>query len=239
MRSTADILRHGRRRRSAAVAGFARPRSRRRDQAPRRLPAHAGGRRPDLARPAIAAASTSAASIWSCVQFTTGLEMFQAMIGGSLDVLSTGAVRLELPGARPGQGVPDQQHRVRDRAALGARRLGHQVVRRPEGQAHRHHDRHHRARLPRHARCAPTSSTRPRTCEIVNQRMAEAVTSFISGAVPAVALWVPFDVTVRRRSPDARKTRRRIGLLSRRPRSSAAGPRATTSTSRTSRRWPR
>ena len=26
------------------------------------------------------------------IQFTTGLELFQAMIGGSLDVLSTGAV---------------------------------------------------------------------------------------------------------------------------------------------------
>ena len=29
--------------------------------------------------------------------------------------------------------------------------------------------------------------------QLVNQRMAEAVTSFVSGAVPAVALWVPFD----------------------------------------------
>ena len=41
--------------------------------------------------------------------------------------------------------------------------------------------------------------------EILNQRMAEAVTSFISGAVPAVALWVPFNVTVRDKVPGARK----------------------------------
>jgi NitT/TauT family transport system substrate-binding protein len=41
--------------------------------------------------------------------------------------------------------------------------------------------------------------------EIVNQRMAEAVTSFISGAVPAVALWVPFDITVRSKVPGAKK----------------------------------
>jgi len=41
--------------------------------------------------------------------------------------------------------------------------------------------------------------------EIVNQRMAEAVTSFISGAVPAVALWVPFDITVRNKVPGAKK----------------------------------
>jgi NitT/TauT family transport system substrate-binding protein len=41
--------------------------------------------------------------------------------------------------------------------------------------------------------------------EILNQRMAEAVTSFISGAVPAVALWVPFNVTVRDKVPGAKK----------------------------------
>ena len=61
--------------------------------------------------------------------------------------------------------------------------------------------------------------------EIVNQRMAEAVTSFISGAVPAVALWVPFNIMVATRCPARRcsSTRR---LTTRRPRSSAAGPRA-------------
>ena len=40
--------------------------------------------------------------------------------------------------------------------------------------------------------------------EIVNQRMSEAVTSFISGAVPAVALWVPFNITVRDKVPGAK-----------------------------------
>jgi NitT/TauT family transport system substrate-binding protein len=40
--------------------------------------------------------------------------------------------------------------------------------------------------------------------EIVNQRMSEAVTSFISGAVPAVALWVPFNVTVKEKVPGAK-----------------------------------
>ena len=45
----------------------------------------------------------------------------------------------------------------------------------------------------------------PKDVRVVNQRMTEAVTSFISGAVPAVALWVPFDVTVRDKMPGARK----------------------------------
>jgi NitT/TauT family transport system substrate-binding protein len=40
--------------------------------------------------------------------------------------------------------------------------------------------------------------------EIVNQRMSEAVTSFISGAVPAVALWVPFNITVKQKVPSAK-----------------------------------
>ena len=41
--------------------------------------------------------------------------------------------------------------------------------------------------------------------QLVNQRMAEAVTSFVSGAVPAVALWVPFDTIVKQKVPGARK----------------------------------
>ena len=40
--------------------------------------------------------------------------------------------------------------------------------------------------------------------QIVNQRMSEAVTSFISGAVPAVALWVPFNIIVRDKVPGAK-----------------------------------
>jgi NitT/TauT family transport system substrate-binding protein len=35
--------------------------------------------------------------------------------------------------------------------------------------------------------------------------MPDAVTSFISGAVPAVALWVPFNITVREKVPGAKK----------------------------------
>jgi NitT/TauT family transport system substrate-binding protein len=41
--------------------------------------------------------------------------------------------------------------------------------------------------------------------ELLNQRMPEAVTSFISGAVPAVALWVPFNIAVREKVPGAKK----------------------------------
>jgi NitT/TauT family transport system substrate-binding protein len=45
----------------------------------------------------------------------------------------------------------------------------------------------------------------PKELEIVNQTMPAAVTAFISGAVPAVALWVPFNIAVRDKVPDAVK----------------------------------
>ncbi|HLU00749.1 MAG TPA: ABC transporter substrate-binding protein, partial [Burkholderiaceae bacterium] len=40
--------------------------------------------------------------------------------------------------------------------------------------------------------------------QIVNQRMQDAVTAFISKAVPAVALWVPFNISVRQHVPNAK-----------------------------------
>jgi len=40
---------------------------------------------------------------------------------------------------------------------------------------------------------------------LVNQRMSEAVSSFVSGAVPAVALWVPFNIIVKDNVPGAKK----------------------------------
>ena len=51
--------------------------------------------------------------------------------------------------------------------------------------------------------------------QLVNQRMAEAVTSFVSGAVPAVALWVPFDVDGEAEGAERAQDRRRLGVLSR------------------------
>ena len=62
--------------------------------------------------------------------------------------------------------------------------------------------------------------------------MAEAVTSFISGAVPAVALWVLFDVTIRQKLPGGAAASTPRPSTLRRP-SWAAGRRATTTTTRT------
>ncbi len=135
--------------------------------------------------------------------FSTGLELFQAMIGGSLDVLSTGAVISNFP-AR-GQGkvflVNDIEYAtaqlwVRDDAIKTIADLkGRQISTTTGTTAHVFLDRALRS-----AKLDPAKDV-----QLVNQRMAEAVTSFVSGAVPAVALWVPFDTIVKQKVPGARK----------------------------------
>lgn len=138
------------------------------------------------------------------IKFTTGLEIFQAMIGGSLDVLSTGAVISNFP-AR-GQGkvfllnnieYATAQLWVREEAGIKtlADLKGKQISTTTGTTAHVFLDRALRS-----AKLDPANDVK-----IVNQRMAEAVTSFITGAVQAVALWVPFDTVIKQKLPGARK----------------------------------
>lgn len=137
------------------------------------------------------------------IQFTTGLELFQAMIGGSIDVLSTGAVLSNFPARGQGKAFlinnieyATAQLWVRDPAIKTVADLKGKKVSTTAGTtAHVFLDRALRS-----------GGIDPATdIQLVNQRMSEAVTSFISGAVDAVALWVPFDVTVRSKVADARK----------------------------------
>jgi NitT/TauT family transport system substrate-binding protein len=136
-------------------------------------------------------------------QFNTGLEVFQALIGGSLDVLATGAVLSNFP-AR-GQGkvflindieVATAQLWVHSDQGIQsfADLKGKRIATSTGTTAHVFLDRALRA-----------NSVDPKEVELLNQAMPAAVTSFISGAVPAVALWVPFNVTVRDKVPDAVK----------------------------------
>ena len=136
------------------------------------------------------------------IQFTTGLELFQAMIGGSLDVLSTGAVVSNFP-AR-GQGkvflmnnieYATAQLWVRDDIKSIADLKGKQISTTTGTTAHVFLDRALRS-----GNLDPAKDV-----QLVNQRMTEAVTSFISGAVPAVALWVPFDTVIKQKMTGARK----------------------------------
>jgi len=138
------------------------------------------------------------------VQFTTGLELFQAMIGGSLDMLSTGAVVSNFPARGQGRvflinNVEFATAQLWVREDQGVRSFadlkGKKISTTTGTTAHVFLDSALRA----------NGLDPAKDVEIVNQRMAEAVTSFVSGAVPAVALWVPFDVTVRSKVPGAKK----------------------------------
>jgi sulfonate transport system substrate-binding protein len=135
------------------------------------------------------------------VQFTTGLELFQAMIGGSIEMLATGAVISNFP-AR-GQGkmflVNDVEFATAqlwvraDEIKSFADLKGKKISTTTGTTAHVFLDTALRA-----------NNVDPKDVEVVNQRMSEAVTSFISGAVPAVALWVPFNVPVREKVKGAK-----------------------------------
>lgn len=136
-------------------------------------------------------------------QFNTGLELFQAMIGGSLDMLSTGAVVSNFP-AR-GQGkvflinsveFATAQLWVRDDQGIKSFNdlKGKRIATTTGTTAHVFLDTALRA-----------NGIGPKDVELLNQRMPEAVTSFISGAVPAVALWTPFNIAVRDKVPTAKK----------------------------------
>jgi len=135
--------------------------------------------------------------------FQTGLEIFQAMIGGSLDVLSTGAVISNFPARGQGKmflanAVEFATAQLWVREDQGIKSIadlkGKRVATTAGTTAHVFLNTALKA-----------NKMGPGDIELLNQRMPDAVTSFISGAVPAVALWVPFNVTVRDKVPGAKK----------------------------------
>jgi NitT/TauT family transport system substrate-binding protein len=137
------------------------------------------------------------------VQFQTGLELFQAMSGGSIDVLSTGAVMSNFP-AR-GQGKVFLINDVEFATAqlwvhpdMGVKTIadlkGKKISTTTGTTAHVFLDKALRS----------NGLDPKKDVQIVNQRMPDATSAFISKAVPAVALWVPFNIAVRNRVPSAR-----------------------------------
>lgn len=136
-------------------------------------------------------------------RFDTGIALFQALVGGSLDILSTGAVISNFP-AR-GQGKVFLINDVEWATA--------QLWARPEAGIKTIADL-------RGKKIATTAGTTAnvflyealranglditKDVEVVNQPMPQAVTAFIAGAVPAVALWVPFNLQVQQQVPGAK-----------------------------------
>ena len=137
------------------------------------------------------------------IKFNTGLELFNAMIGGSLDMLSTGAVISNFPARGQGKAFlinniefATAQLWIREDQGVKtwADLKGKRITTTLGTTAHVFLDAALRA----------NGIDPAKDVEIVNQTMPVAVTSFISGAVPAVALWVPFNIQVRQRVPAAR-----------------------------------
>ncbi|MFG1478354.1 ABC transporter substrate-binding protein [Xanthobacter sp. V4C-4] len=136
------------------------------------------------------------------LQFVTGLEAYQALAGGSVDVVTTGAVISNFPARGQGKvflingletGIA--QIWVDPKAGIStlADLKGKQVATTRGTTAHFF--------LHRALKSVGLDSTKD--VEIVHQRLDQAVTAFISGSVPAVVLWVPLDTPIRQRRPDA------------------------------------
>ncbi|GIQ78503.1 ABC transporter substrate-binding protein [Bradyrhizobium sp. RD5-C2] len=137
------------------------------------------------------------------VEFNTGFEVVQAMAAGKLDVLSAGGVissllprggytaflvnDIEIATAqlwvRPDKGVTTFADLRGKRIATARMTTAHIFL-----------DRALRA-----------NGLAPTDVEIANSNMSTAVDAFIAGEVPAVALWVPFNITVREKLPGAVK----------------------------------
>jgi NitT/TauT family transport system substrate-binding protein len=136
-------------------------------------------------------------------EFNTGPEVFDAMASGGLDVLTAGGAisnylalghgraflinDVEIATAqlwvRPDQGIKRFADLKGRRIATTTKTTAHIFL----------------------SRALRANDVNPSEVELVNRSMSAAVASFISGEVPAVALWVPFNILVREKLPTAVK----------------------------------
>jgi NitT/TauT family transport system substrate-binding protein len=136
-------------------------------------------------------------------EFNTGPEVFEAMAGGKLDVLSAGGVISNYLALGAGRAFLINDIEIATaqlwvRPDLGVRTFadlrGKPIATTTKTTAHIFLDRALRA-----------NNIGISEVEVRNSSMSAAVASFISGEVPAVALWVPFNITVREKLPAAIK----------------------------------
>jgi NitT/TauT family transport system substrate-binding protein len=137
------------------------------------------------------------------VEFKTGFEVFEALVGGKIDMLATGAVISNFPARGRGKmflvnSIEYATAQLWVRGDQGIRNVvdlkGQRIATTVGTTAHVFLDTALRA-----------NGVDPGEVQIQNFPMPAAVQAFISGAVPAVALWVPFNITVREKMPQATK----------------------------------
>jgi len=147
---------------------------------------------------------------FEAIRFYTGIDLFQALSGGSIDMLITGAVISNWPArgqgkvflinniefgtaqlwVQPGSGIDSLADLKGKKISTTRGTTAHVFL--------------HNAL--KSVGLAETDATgKYKNVTIVNQRMSEAVSSFVGGAVPAVAMWVPFNVIIQKNVPGAKK----------------------------------
>lgn len=135
--------------------------------------------------------------------YNTGPQIFEAMAAGKLDVLSAGGVISNYLALGQGRAFLINDIEVATaqlwvRPDKGVRTFadlkGKPIATTKKTTAH--------IFLSRALRANGIDSAE---VEVRNSSMSEAVAAFISGEVPAVALWVPFNVRVREKLPEAIK----------------------------------
>jgi NitT/TauT family transport system substrate-binding protein len=135
--------------------------------------------------------------------FDTGPETFEALAAGRLDLLSAGGVVADYLARGAGKlflinDIEVATAQLWVRPDLGVTNFadlrGRRIATTRRTTAHIFLDRALRA-----------NNLTPSDVEIVSARMSDNVAAFIAGEVPAVALWVPFNIIVRDKLPDAIK----------------------------------
>lgn len=134
-------------------------------------------------------------------KFDTGIALSQALAGGSLDTLVTGAVISNFPSRGQGKVFLVQnvefataQLWVDPKQIKSVEDLRGKQVATTQGTT---------AHVFLHTALKDRGMD-DSDVKIVNSDMSGAVNAFISGAVPAVVLWVPFDQQVQKQRPDAK-----------------------------------
>ena len=135
-------------------------------------------------------------------EFKTGIELFTAMSGGGIDMLATGAVISNFPSHGQGKmflanSVEFATAQLWVREDQGVKEFadlrGKRIATTAGTTAH--------VFLDNALRENKISSAE---IELQNLPMPQAVNAFIAGDVPAVVLWVPFNITVREKLPQAK-----------------------------------
>jgi NitT/TauT family transport system substrate-binding protein len=138
------------------------------------------------------------------IEFTTGLELFQAMVGGSLDMLATGAVISNFPARGQGQAFLINDVEWATAQLWVNPDMGVNSIQDLKGK-HIATTLGTTANVFLYLALKKAGLDSKKDVQLINQKMSNAVTAFISGAVPAVALWVPFNVEVKKHLPQAKK----------------------------------